>query len=75
MLRFYLRRLSVIAAGMIESRDDGSLSGAERNASVVVGAQGISTEDVAQLRLLAEIADRKLNRASIPGERPPGDES
>ena len=71
MLRFYLRRLSVIAAGMIESRDDGSLSGAERSASVVVGAQGISTEDVAQLRLLAEIADRKLNRASIPGERPP----
>ena len=60
---------------MVVSRDDCSLSGAEGNVSVVVGKQGIPTQDVAQLRLLAGVADRKLNRARVPGERPPCDES
>jgi filamin len=47
-----------------------SLSGAQRNVSVVVGAKDISPEDVAQLRSTAGVSERKWNRRAFAATKP-----
>jgi hypothetical protein len=47
-----------------------SESGSQRRASVVVGAQGVSAEDVAQLRLTAGVSERKWDRRAFAQTKP-----